>query len=245
MKLLAPILALLALAGCATPLVTYAPTEGQSVTWNQGVGSVTAQAPDATLTVYPTFRYQSPEEIPTFTLMVQNTSDHPIDFDPAGIVASTDDALCHVYSLEERIAAIRRSARRRQVALAIAGGIVAGATAYAASHQTATYTSYGNYGYGPFWQSATLQVYDPMAGIFAGAMVGAATGVGIHQIAMAAGNQERAAQGIFQRTTVAPGSTVIGQVEVQRRVPEFRRLKLEVPVEGASGQFEFERKESK
>jgi len=51
--------------------------------------------------------------------------------------------------------------------------------------------------------SGTIQTYNPAAGMFAGLAVGAANGVGIHQIAQAAGNQEQAAQGIFQRTTIA------------------------------------------
>lgn len=95
------------------------------------------------MTMYPTFRYQSAGDIPTFTLMVQNRSDHAIDFVPEQIDASIDDRAAHVYTLEERVGEIRRSARRRQIALAIAGGLAAGASAYAASHQTTTYSSYG------------------------------------------------------------------------------------------------------
>jgi hypothetical protein len=245
MKYLGLWLSVLALAGCATPIVSYLPAEGQSVTYDQGVGTVTAQADSAMLTLYPTFRYQSPNDIPTFTLMVRNTTDHVIDFNPDSIVASTDDKLCHVYSLEERVTEIRRNARNQQIALAIAGGLAAGAAAYGASHQTTTFNSYGRVGRTSFFQSGSIQTYDPLAGIFAGAAVGAATGVGIHQIARAAGYQEQAAQGIFQRTTIPPGATVVGQVEVQRRVQAFASLKLEVPVEGASSKFVFLRKETK
>ena len=48
-------------------------------------------------------------------------------------------------------------------------------------------------------------VYDPAAGIFAGAAVGAATGVGISPNPRAAGYEEQAAQGIFQLTKIHPG----------------------------------------
>lgn len=245
MKAVAGLLAAVTLAGCATPVVTYSPAEGQGVTYNQGVGTVTSRSGNAVVSMYPTFRYQSPDEIPTFTLMVQNTSDHAIDFSPEGIVASVDDQLCHVYTLDERIAEIRRHARNKQIALAIAGGLAAGAAAYNASHQTTTYSSYGRVGGTSFFQSASIQTYDPLAGIFAGAAIGAATGVGIRQIAQAAGYQEQAAQGIFQRTTIAPGQTVVGQVELKPRAQAFADVKLEVPIEGAVPRFEFLKKVSK
>ncbi len=57
----------------------------------------------AVLTIYPTFRYQSPSDIPTFTLMVQNKTNHNVDFDPESIHAYLDGHECHVYTLEERV----------------------------------------------------------------------------------------------------------------------------------------------
>ncbi|MGD0494337.1 MAG: hypothetical protein ABSC32_22685, partial [Steroidobacteraceae bacterium] len=83
----------------------------------------------------------------------------------------------------------------------------------------------------------------PAAGIFAGAAVGAATGVGIHQIARAAGYQEQAAQGIFQRTTIRPGTTAIGQVELKVTSPRFAVVHVDVPVDGASTELQFLRKD--
>jgi hypothetical protein len=185
---------LMVMTGCATQLTSYAPTANQSVVYDQGVGSITWETDEAVLTMYPTFRFQSPSDIPTFTLMVQNKTDHNIDFVPESIQAYLDDRDCHVYTLEERVGEIRSAAKRKQIALAVVGGLAAGAAAYGASHQTATYSSYSVVGYHQFWTSGTIQTYDPAAGIFAGVAVGAATGVGIHQLAKAAGYEIQAAR---------------------------------------------------
>jgi hypothetical protein len=233
-----------AMTGCATPLTTYSPTAGQAVEFNQGVGTVTVQTTEATVMMYPTFRYQSPDDIPTFTLMVQNTSTHDIDFDPASLTATLDAQECHVYSMEERVLEIRRSATRKKIALAIAGGLAAGAAGYAAAHQTTTYTSVGYVGRRSFYTTGTIQTYDPASGIFAGAAVGAATGVGIHQIDRAAGYQEQVAQGIFQRTTIHPGTTVVGQIELKVHSSKFAMVNVDVPVNGFPTELQFQRKDS-
>ena len=153
--------------------------------------------------------------------------------------------------MEERIGEIRSSAKRKQVALAVVGGLAAGAAAYGASHQTTTYNSYGaatsvnSYGavrQTQFFSSGTIQTYDPAAGILAGAAVGAATGIGIHQIANAAGHQEQAAEGIFQHTTVPPGTTIVGQVMLKPTSSQFGTLRLDVPVGRAPTTFMFAKK---
>jgi len=244
-------LPLVLMTGCATQLTTYAPTPNQPVVYDQGVGEVTWEANDFVLTMYPTFRYQSPSEIPTFTLMVYNKTSHDIDFAPENIHAWLDNNACHVYTLEERIGEIRTSAKRKQIALAVMGGLAAGAAGYAASHQTTTYSGYGSAtsvnSYGAvrqtsFWTSGTIQTYDPAAGILAGAAVGAATGVGIQQIGNAAGHQEQAAQGIFQHTTVHPGTTIVGQVMLKVTSSQFGTLRLDVPVGSAPTTFMFVKK---
>jgi hypothetical protein len=189
--------------------------------------------------MYPTFRYQSPSDIPTFTLMVQNKSGHNIDFVPENIAASIDSRQCQVYTLQERVSEIRRHARNKQIALAIAGGLAAASAGYAASHQTTTYNSYGFIGQRSFFTTGTIQTYDPAAGIFAGAAVGAATGFGIHQIARAAGYEEQAAQGIFQHTTIAPGATVVGQVIVKVPSHQFETISFGVPIEETQASFAF------
>lgn len=243
-KLLAFVAITAALAGCATRLTSYAPSDGQSVVYDQGVGTITVRTPDANIMMYPTFRYQATSDIPTFTLMVQNISNHDIDFNPETLTASLDDQQCHVYTMEERVLEIRRAAKRKQIALAIAGGLAAAGAGYAASHQTTTYSSVGYVSNRSFYTTGTIQTYDPAAGIFAGAAVGAATGVGIHQIAKAAGYQEQAAQGIFQRTTIHPGTTAIGQVELKATSARFAVVHVDVPVDGASTGLQFLKKDA-
>jgi hypothetical protein len=228
-----------AVSGCATTLASYKPADNQIVMYNQGVGTVTDDERDFSLIMYPTFKYQSPAERPTFTLVVQDRGTRPIDFDPAGIRAFFDGRECHVYSLEERIGEIRRTARRKQIALAIVGGLAAGAAGYAAAHSTTTYSGYGYDGYHSFYTSGTIQTYDPAAGILAGAAVGATTGIGIRQIQNAAGFQEQAAQGIFQHTTVTPGSTVVGQIMLKPDSTASGTLRLEVPIRGQIMTFAF------
>src|SRR6185312_9052192 len=139
------------LAGCATKLTSYKPEGTQGVTYNQGVGTITSESSDTSLTIYPTFRYQSDSDLPTFTLMVRDNGSQSLDFDPESVRAFLDDRECHIYSLEERIGEIRRQKRRKQIALAIAGGLAAGASAYAASHSTTTYTGYGYVGHRAFY----------------------------------------------------------------------------------------------
>ena len=242
MKSLFACYALVLLSGCATQLTSYSPTADQKVVYDQGVGAVTWETDEAILTMYPTFRFQSPSDIPTFTLMVQNKTDHDIDFVPETVNAYLDDSACHVYTLEERVGEIRSQARRKQVALAVLGGVAAGAAAYGASHQTTTYSSYGVIGHRQFWTSGTIQTYDPAAGILAGAAVGAATGVGIHQIARAAGYEEKAAEAIFQHTTIRPGATIVGQVMLKVSTSRYGMLRFDVPLDTARSTFMFVKK---
>lgn len=230
---------LMFLTACATQLISYAPTENQTVVYDRGVGAVTWETNEAVLTMYPTFRYQSPADFPTFTLMVHNKTVHNIDFVPERIHAYLDDRDCHVYTLEERVGDIRSAAKRKQIALAVLGMAAAGAAAYGASHQTTTYTSYGVVGNHPFWTSGTIQTYDPAAGILAGAAVGGATGVGIDQIARAAGYEEQAAQAIFQHSTIRPRTTIVGQVILKPASSEYGMLRLDIPVETARATFTF------
>src|ERR1700693_5157206 len=138
---------LVLLTGCATQLASYAPTANQTVEYDQGVGAITWETSEVVLTIYPTFRFQSPSDIPTFTLMVQNKTNHNIDFVPESIHAYLDDRECHVYTLEERVGEIRSAAKRKQIALAVAGVLAAAGAGYSASHQTTTYSGYATNGY--------------------------------------------------------------------------------------------------
>jgi hypothetical protein len=227
------------LGGCAAPLTTYKPADNQIVTYNQGVGTIADDTPDFSLLMYPTFKYQSPSDLPTFTLMVQDRSGHSIDFNPESVRAYLDERQCHVYTLEQRVSEIKRHKIEKQVALAIVGGLAAGASAYAASHTTTNYSGYGYVGRTPVVMSGSIRTYDPASGILAGAAVGAATGVGIRQLENAAAYQEQAAQGIFQHSTVAAGTTVGGQIVIKPATNGFSTLRLEVPIEGQVLTFTF------
>jgi hypothetical protein len=123
--------------------------------------------------------------------------------------------------------------------LAIIGGLAAASAGYAASHSTTTYSSYGYVGHHPVAMVGTIQTYDPASDILAGAAVGAATGVGIHQLENAAAYQEQAAQGIFQHTTIAPDTTAIGQVVLKRSDAGRGTLRIEVPIAGRTERFVF------
>ena len=69
--------------------------------------------------------------------------------------------------------------------------------------------------------------------------MGAATGVGIHQIARAAGYEEQAAQAIFQHSTIRPGTTIVGQVMLKPASSHFGAVRLDVPVDFAQSAFTF------
>jgi hypothetical protein len=243
-KLLIALSILALMTGCATQLTTYSPTPDQlaKVVYDQGVGVITWETNEAVLTMYPTFRFQTPSDIPTFTLMVQNKTDHDIDFQPEAIHAYFNERECHVYTLEERIGEIRSSAKRKQIALAVLGGIAAAGAGYAASHQTATVNTYGAVGRHQYFSTSTIQVYDPASGILAGAAVGAATGVGIHQIGRSAGYEEQAAQGIFQHSTIHPGTTMIGQVMLKKTAGDVGALRLDVSLASSRTTFDFAKK---
>jgi hypothetical protein len=244
MKLVLGLSMLTLMSGCATQLTTYSPTPDQlaTVVYDQGVGAITWETDEAVLTMYPTFRFQTPSDIPTFTLMVQNKTNHDIDFQPETIHAYFDEHECHVYTLEERIGEIRSSARKKQIALAVLGGLAAAGAGYAASHQTATVTSYGSVGRHQYFNTSTIRVYDPASGILAGAAVGAATGVGIHQIGRSAGYEEQAAEGIFQHSTIHPGTTMIGQVMLKKGSGDAGALRLDIPVATTRTTFNFAKK---
>jgi hypothetical protein len=228
----------LGLTGCVTVVATYQPSPSQQVVYTDGIGEIRAETDSAAFTIYPTFKYQGPPDIPTFTLMVQNKSGQSLDFQPTQIAAYVDGKPCGVYSLEERVAQIHSNKVKKQVALAILGGLAAGASAYAASHSTTTYTSYGHVGRTGFYQTATIRTFDPGAGIFAGAIVAGGTGLAIGQVARNAANEEDAAQGIFQRNTIAPGATVVGQLMLKASATSH--IRIDVPVNGHPAEFDFD-----
>lgn len=74
--------------------------------------------------------------------------------------------------------------------------------------------------------------------------MGAATGVGIHQIARQAGYEIQAAQAIFQHSTIRPRTTLVGQVMLKPSSNHFGSLRLDVPINSANTTFVFSKKTS-
>jgi hypothetical protein len=178
--------------------------------------------------MFPTFRYEATQDIPVFTLTLYNKTNTDLDFDPGVVQAWFNDQPARIYSLEERVKEIHNAKVVRQVALAIVGGLAVGAAAYNASHTVTS--SYGG---------GTISTYDPFSGMMAGATVGAATGGGIQQIEANAANEEEAAQGILQHTTVRPGMTVVGQIELHSNSTHSGTIRIDVPVGPSRASFFF------
>ncbi len=207
------------------------------------VGAITWETNDAVLTMYPTFRFQTPSDIPTFTLMVQNKTNHDIDFQPESIHAYFDERECHVYTLEERVGEIRSSAKRKQIALAVLGGIAAAGAGYAASHQTATVTSYGSIGRRQYFNTSTIRV------LRSGLRDSGGSGGG--RCDRSRHSPDRPVRGLrgtsgtgasFSTAPFHPGTTMVGQVMLKKGAGEAGALRLDVPVAAARTTFNFAKK---
>jgi len=232
-KVIATLIAAQFLGGCVA-IETYRAADHQSVAYHQGVSSVRADIHDVSLTMYPTFRYQEPTDVLAFTLIVQNSGNADLDFDPTRISVRGDGlACCALYTLEERVRDIRVGRTTQAILLAVAGGAATAAAANSVSHSTATYNSYGRVGNIPIHSVTQVRIYDPAAGIFAGSVVAGATGVGISQVMNSAENEEAAAQAILQRNTIAPGTSVAGQLflRLRRQIPSHpSHIALDIPI---------------
>jgi hypothetical protein len=216
-RCLAAISLVLLTSGCST-LVAYSPQasgSNQSVKYTQGVGTVSMRDSDQELFMYPAFKTQGPTQ-PTFVIGYANNAAAAENFSPENIKAYFRGTEVPIYTYTEKIAEIRNEKLGKQVALAILGGAAAVAAARNASRQT--YTSnysgsvWGRGGRVGFAGSSTVRVYDPAAGMLAGAAVGGATGLGIAQLEYNAQNQEAAAEAILQANTVEPQQMVTGSV---------------------------------
>ncbi len=250
-RLLAALLvaAALTLGGCST-LVTYSPQQSgtdQALKFVQGIGTLTSKGEDHEMFMHTTFRTQPPAR-PTFSFGYANNSSAEVNFGPDNIRAFYRGNPVPIYTYESRVAEIQADKRGKQVALAILGGLATAAAVHSASRQTYTtnYSGavYGRRGYvGSYFGSSTTTVYDPLAGIFAGAAVGGATVYGIGQIEHSAKAEEDAAQAILQTNTVEPQKMVTGQIVVKDCcdvVPkENDKLRFEVTVRGTTRVFEF------
>ena len=186
---------------------------------------------------------------PTFTIGYANNTDAPVNFSTENIKAYFRGELVQVYTYTEKIAEIQSEKRGKQVLLAIAGGLAAGAAAYSASRQTYT-NNYSGYVQSrgrvtAFAGSNTVRVYDPMSGILVGAAVGGATGLGIQQLEYNAQNQEQSAGSILQENTIDSRQMVVGNLILKDCCDPFSKpnetIRFEVTVNGKVSVFEFAR----
>ena len=238
------------LSGCST-MVAYKPqasTPYQTLKYVQGVGTLAVKDVDQELFMYPTFKTQGTTQ-PTFTIGYANNAAAPVDFTPDNVKAFFRGVPVPIYTYTEKIGEIQTEKRGKQIALAILGGLAAGAAAYGASRQT--YTSnysgavYGRHGVTGFAGSNTVRVYDPMSGIIVGAAVGGATGLGVRQLEYNAQNQEQAANSILQENTVEPQRMVTGDLILKNCCDPYPNsndvIRFEVTTNAKVSVFEFMR----
>ncbi|WP_146039299.1 MULTISPECIES: hypothetical protein [unclassified Variovorax] len=237
-------------SGCST-MVAYTPKANapiQTLKYTQGVGTLAEKNDSHEIFMYPTFRTQG-TTMPTFTIGYANNSGEAIDFTPENVKAFFRGQPVPIYTYTERIAEIQSEKQAKQIALAIVGGLAAGAAAYGASRQTYR-SNYSGYTAGPrgirtFAGTSTVRVYDPLAGIVAGAAVGGATGLGIRQLEYNAQNLEQAASSMLQANTVEPLQMVTGDLVLKGCCDPYPKgqdtIRFEVTANGKMAVFEFER----
>ncbi|SEL30284.1 hypothetical protein SAMN05518845_10679 [Variovorax sp. YR750] len=243
-------------SGCSTANISYTPRPGkdvpQTLKYTDGVGTLSEKDETRELFVYSRFKMQGPTQ-PTFTIGYANNTAEPVNFSTDNIKAYFRGAPVQIYTYNERIAEIQSEKQAKQVALAIIGGLAAGAAAYGASRQTyrSNYSGsvVGRRGVTSFAGSNTVRVYDPVAGMLAGAAVGGATVLGIRQIEYNAENQEQSANSILQLNTVEPLQMVTGDLILKNCCdpqPQANDLiRLEVTASGKTSVFEFARTQVK
>jgi hypothetical protein len=243
-------------SGCATANITYTPRPSQdtaqTIKYTDGVGTLTEKDESRELFVYSRFKMQGPTQ-PTFTLGYANNTAAPVNFSTDNVKAYFRGAPVQIYTYSERIAEIQSEKQAKQVALAIIGGLAAGAAAYGASRQTyrQNYSGsvVGRHGITSFAGTNTVRVYDPVAGMLAGAAVGGATVLGIRQIEYNAESQEQSANSILQLNTVEPLQMVTGDLVLKNCCDPNPRpddvIRLEVTASEKTSVFEFVRSQVK
>ncbi|MCY1229786.1 hypothetical protein D9M72_421730 [compost metagenome] len=237
--------------GCTTT-ITYTPRVNkdapQTLKYTDGVGVLSEKDETREVFAYPRFKAQQPTE-PTFTIGYANNTAGAVDFSTDNVKAYFRGAPVQIYTYNERVAEIQSEKQAKQVALAILGGLAAGAAAYGASRQTyrSNYSGYvaGRRGVSSFAGSNTVRVYDPVSGILAGAAVGGATVLGIRQIEYNAQNQEQSANAILQLNTVEPLQMVTGDLILKNCCDPYPSpsdvIRLEVTASDKTSVFEFVR----
>lgn len=239
--------------GCST-MVTYTPqVQGtkQTLRYTQGVGTLSVKDEDQEVFMYPTYRAQGTQR-PTFTIGYANNGQDEVNFSPANVKATFRGVPVPVYTYVDRLAEIQSEKQAQQVALAIVGGLAAGAAAYNASHRTYT-TNHNGFlrtrsGYASFGGTSTTRVYDPTSGMLAGAAVGGTTALGIRQLEYNARNQEQMAASMLQANTLSPLQMISGDLIVKDCCDQFVKpddmIRFEVTARGKTYVFDFARQQA-
>ncbi|MBO9642187.1 MAG: hypothetical protein J7603_03600 [Pseudacidovorax sp.] len=239
--------------GCST-MITYVPKasdNGQSLRYTQGVGTLSVRDEQQEIFMYPTFRAQGAQD-PTFTIGYANNGSDDVNISPENIKAYFRGEQFPIYTYVEKVAEIQSRKQAQQIALAIVGGLAAGAAAYGASRQTYTTNQSGVFrsrsGISSFASTSTTRVYDPAAGIFAGAAVGGATALGVRQLEYTAQAQEQAANSMLQTNTLAPLQMVSGDVIIRGCCEPYVKsndiIRFEVTARGKTYFFDFLRQKA-
>lgn len=239
----------LSISGCSTSMIAYTPqaiSPSQTLTYKQGVGTLSEKDNEREIVIYPTFKMQKTFD-PTFTIGYANNSRVAVNFSTDNVRAYFRGQPVPIYTYTEKVSEIETEKTQKQVATAILGALVAGAAAYSASHQTYTrnYSAsvYGGGRQTNFYGSNTLRVYDPMSGILAGSAVAGVTALGVKQIEFNAQSLVQASESILQQNTVNPQQMVYGNLILKNCCDPFSgpndTVRFEVTTNGKMSSFEF------
>lgn len=175
------------------------------------------------------------------SIMVANNSMYPIDFNPAKVYASFVDKKgrafdLKVFSSDEYMDRVRRRQNWSMALMAFAEGMAASNAGYSTSTTNTTYSghssSYGSrgYRYGNYsgYSTSTTTAYNGAAAYQA--RVIASNRVAAYNSSLLE-DREIKKEGYLRRTTIYPGETIAGYINVERR--NGQEMILSINIEGA------------
>lgn len=195
------LLTLAVCTGCTT-YSRYTPQPDQAVVYENGVASVISQGSESTVRIQPVAPLQEDGTRHGFVLAVENTGDASVNIGPENVRFSYKGENLPILTYAARVTEIENKRRAIKIALAVAGALAAGASAYAASQSH--YSSSGWVGRTAYHSTATFT--DPLAGIVAGGAVAGGTIYGVNMADTAADLAKQGADGLLKMNTVAAGA---------------------------------------
>jgi hypothetical protein len=204
-------------AGCATTeTVQFRPKAQQQALIRDGQAALTSRRPNSIVMIRPAARQFQAGGRPVYAVAIYNLSNRPIDFRMANVqvvqTVNQQTVELKVFTYEE----LAQEERNRQVAMAIIGGLAAGANAYSASqagyyrNTTTVTTPRGNV------YQVQSRGYSPTANAIAQSNAAAQNEAMISGI-VEQGQQNMAAleQGVIKDNTLLPGEWYGGQLHLQ------------------------------